>query len=145
MIRLLMNIFSRKCLGLRRYVQIDYWSCGKQSVKSVLNYYGDNVRSAYYELGTTWRDGTDERQIRRFFKNLGYKVKTIRSIRGLIKSVDKGYPVIIWLRYQDHWCVFNGYSENYAWITDPNPYSLPYWDWDEFRDEWGYYGLEIRG
>ena len=144
MIRLVMEYFSRTTLGLRRYMQFDYHSCGKQAVKSVLNYFGEDIRSNIDFLGTTRSDGTDEYQIRRFFKDLGYKVQTVRSIKKLIKAVDRGWPVILYIADEDHWVVLNGYSANGVWITDSNPWNPSFRYWEDFQEEWGGYGLEIK-
>ena len=144
MIRFIMEYFSRKTLGLRRYVQLDYHSCGKQAVKSVLNYFGEDIQETIDELGTTRSDGTDEYQIRRFFKNLGYKVQTVRSVKKLIKAVDRGWPVILYIAEEDHWVALNGYSKNGVWITDSNPWNCSFRYWEDFVEEWGGYGIEIK-
>ena len=143
MIRLIMEYFTRKTLGLRRYIQLDYHSCGKQAVKSVLNYFGEDIRGNIDDLGTTLRDGTDEYQIRRFFKNLGYKVRTVRSIKKLVKAVDRGWPVILYIADDDHWVVLKGYPANGVWITDSISWNPSFRYWGDFQEEWGGYGMEI--
>jgi predicted double-glycine peptidase len=75
-------------------------------------------------MGTDSEMGTGDEDIARLLRGKGLKVSTShrKSIAVLKQAIDSGAPAIVWMktRFEDHWVVVYGYSDDYLWILDPS-------------------------
>ena len=137
-----------KLYGIRRFIQWNTFGCGAECVRSVLDYYGMNHMSKselYEELGTTPDEGTDEKKIKRFLQSYGLRTRQMYfgTFRKLRRAIDYGYPVILWIKKEDHWVVLKGYSDDAVYVMDPSAFSVPRREWSTFKRKWRGYGIIV--
>ncbi len=137
-------------LGVRPHLQIDGYSCGLQSLASILDYYKFDVdlNELASDIGLT-DDGCDEDQIRKAIRAYDLRHRTLRnvSIGKIQECIDRGHPVLVPINNDGHWAVVYGYGDEKVYLMDPKP-SKAFSDagritLEEFLSVWDGYGIEV--
>ena len=134
--------------GFPRSLQLDSFSCGAQSVFSILKYFGKakSCRNTQKELHTT-QDGTDLDNIRKLFKKRGLITKRINmpTIAKIKKAINNGWPLLISLYDDAHYSVIYGYGRNSIYMADPMALkSLCRIPLKEFREDWDRWAMIVK-
>ena len=131
------------CLELKRFNQVDRYSCGIQCAYSILDYY--NLLTSDNELDDLInREGTDFDVIENIFGDYGLDVveKYDSSLRDIKSSIDKEYPLLTTIHDAEHWIVIYGYSMyknkiSHLFIMDPVLKRLKTrWTINKFKKHW---------
>ena len=107
--------------GIRRSLQLDRYSCGVQSVRIILAYFGRSVSVDSIERKLeTDEEGTSITAIRQLLKSRGLTT-TIRvdaTLRDIKRAIYSGCPVLVSFSHDEHWAVVYGYSKKAIYIAD---------------------------
>lgn len=134
---------NAKYLDLRRFNQVDRYSCGIQCAYSILDYY--NLLSGESELDSFMdRNGTDFEVIKNIFLDYGLSIseKYESTFRDIKTSIDKELPLLTTINDTEHWVVIYGYSINnekisHLFIMDPVLKRLKTkWTINKFKKHW---------
>lgn len=134
--------------GFRRSLQLDRYSCGAQSVFSVLHYFGKarSVEAVKKGAGTT-TEGTSSRQLIAFIKRRGLRPVIIRSptVTKIKREISAGHPVIVYVD-GDHWAVAYGHEPGFVFIADSalNRAVLCKHSTARFRARWDGWAMAVR-
>jgi len=108
-------------LDIRPRLQLDDYSCGLQSLASILDYYdyAVDLDELADDIGLT-EDGCDEDQIRRAIRAYGLKHRSMSrmSLAKIQQCIDDGEPILV-APNNGHWSVLYGYGEDSVYIMDP--------------------------
>lgn len=133
----------------QRSLQLDWYSCGAQSVFMILRYYQRRctIERVKEELGTDW-SGTNLKDIKRVFRKHGLTAHVIAkaNLRDLRKAIDANHPALISTLEGEHWSVVYGYSPTHIYVCDP---SLMVNVWcriskSEFAEQWDRWCMVVR-
>jgi ABC-type bacteriocin/lantibiotic exporter with double-glycine peptidase domain len=107
--------------GIRRSLQLDRYSCGVQSVKVILDYYGRSLPiEAIEKRLRTDKEGTSITAIRHLFKSLGLTsiISVDATLRDIKRAIDLGCPVLVSFSRDEHCGVVYGYSRRAIFVSD---------------------------
>jgi len=131
-------------------VQFDGYSCGYQSLSSILRYYEVDCEGAEVkELMGLTEDGSDEDGIRRVLRRqrLGWRTFETGTHRRLHGAIDRGHPVLVAVNNDNHWSVVFGYGPEHLFVMDPSIgralRHLGKVQRDGFLSRWAGWGMEI--
>jgi len=106
-----------------RSLQLDFYSCGVQSVFVILNYFrkSPSVDTIERELQTD-HTGTSLGAMERVFKKRGFKCWIIRklSLKQIRDYIDADSSVLITTLDRWRYAVVYGYSEEHVFVVDPS-------------------------
>jgi ABC-type bacteriocin/lantibiotic exporter with double-glycine peptidase domain len=109
--------------NIERSLQLDWYSCGAQSVFMILRFFGKrcSVERVKNQLQTDW-SGTGLPDIKRLFRKYGlyYQVIAKARISDLRHAIDSGLPALISTLDGGHWSVVYGYSQSHVYVCDPS-------------------------
>jgi ABC-type bacteriocin/lantibiotic exporter with double-glycine peptidase domain len=132
-----------KYLKLRRFNQIDRYSCGIQCAYSILDYY--KLLTTEGELDKLInKNGTDFDVIKNIFQDYGLNIseKYDSSFQDIKNSIDKKHPLLTTINDTEHWVVIYGYSTknkniSHLFIMDPVLKRLKTkWTISKFKKHW---------
>lgn len=135
-----------KYLEIRRFTQIDWYSCGIQCAYAILDYF-DLLESANELNKYKNKDGTDYEIIKKIFFDYGLKVseKYNSTFQDIKASIDDGFPILTTINNTNHWVVLYGYSFQknkitHLYIADPSLVRLrAKWSVRKFKQHWKKY------
>jgi len=141
---------SDTVLNIHPRLQLDGYSCGLQSLASILDYYDYEVDldELADDIGLT-RDGCDEDQIRKAIRAYGLRYRTMNraGMARLQGCIDRDHPVMVPINNNGHWAVFYGYGPSSVYLMDPKPQraftGAGQRSREAFRKIWNGWGLEI--
>lgn len=127
--------------GIERSIQLDKYSCGAQTVYSILNYYNSSlsIDEIIKKLGVTKEDGVDTGPILNLLKekNLKIEINDRAKLFHVKRAIRQGYPMIITVDDWEHWCVIYGYSKKNIYILDSRFSSFKNkWPREKFLKRW---------
>lgn len=138
---------NAKCLEMKRFIQLDRYSCAIQTAYNVLDYYGliedesELDKYAKYE-GLGWPP------LKRILNGYGIRItqKYGADEYDIKKAIDKGFPIITTINNGMHWIVIYGYSTtkgsiSHYYVSDPSVISSfsVKWALDKFKNKWKEY------
>ena len=146
-------------IGFR--TQRDPGTCGQRSLIHALLLHNHPIseQQAFKACGVSRRlvnqEGTDERELIRAIKSLGYRYSILntrhrRIARQFLNShLGSGHPIIISVQEEDHWAVLAQRSKSkYVWIDSADDRLIGKWliadvlDW--MKCSAGYYAIAIK-
>jgi ABC-type bacteriocin/lantibiotic exporter with double-glycine peptidase domain len=136
-------------LNIKPFVQLDDYSCGVQSLSSVLEYFGNDVdEDEVAEAAGLSRDGVDEWGIRSAIRQYGLRHRTMRRMKlaDIQRCIDKDQPIIV-APQDTHWSVIYGYGEDSIYVMDPSLKKAFYFagrrELGRFLDNWNRWGIAV--
>lgn len=123
-------------------------TCGSRSVFMILRHLGfehqhKNIKQV---LGTTFKDGTDEKTMRALFQCLGVDASILTfSWRRLKEFLAEGRLIIASVDGDDHYMVVHGLTSTTVFVADP----FDYVPWrrvitrKEFMRRWDRWGVVV--
>ncbi|HKJ82097.1 MAG TPA: cysteine peptidase family C39 domain-containing protein [Ignavibacteriaceae bacterium] len=130
-------------LGLRRFNQVDRYSCGIQCAYSILDYYKRLTTDVELDKLIN-KNGTDFDVIKNIFQDYGLNIseKYDSSLLDIKNFIDKEFPLLTTINDTEHWVVIYGYSMNkkgisHLFIMDPVLKRLKAkWTINKFKKHW---------
>ena len=117
--------------------------CGPASLEIVLKYYGRQEKQHELKklLGSTYLNGTMNKDMIRVSRALGFKVKykINSSMDEIRKLISKGIPPIVsWFTPEggSHYSVVKGVDKNSIFIADPELNKTRKFKIEDFEDRW---------
>jgi hypothetical protein len=134
---------NAKYLELRRFNQVDRYSCGIQCAYSILDYFKLLTNEGELDDFIN-KNGTDFDIIKNIFQNygLGISEKYDSSLRDIKNLIDREFPLLTTINDTEHWIVIYGYSMNnkgisHLFIMDPVLKRLKAkWTVNKFKKHW---------
>lgn len=134
--------------GFPKAVQIDGYSCGVQSTRMVLEYFGHKYRAtAVKRMIRTTRGGTSDENIISVLREHGLRCSAFagQSRTRLVRAIRANAPVIVALDDERHFGVVYGYGRDAIYLADPSLRRICVrWCWSDFRERWSGNGIAIR-
>lgn len=116
-------------IDLRSRKQLQSWSCGEASLRTLFHHYGVEVSEReLIDEGDITEEGTDFSTMRKLAREYGFSffAKTNGSVEILEKYLKKKIPVLVCYQlgtpngHNGHYSVISGIDSKYITISDPS-------------------------
>lgn len=136
-------------LNVRPRVQLDHYSCGAQSLASILDYYDYEVdEDEVAEAIRLTRNGVDEHDIRAGIRAYGLRHRSMRRMKfaDIQRCIDKEQPILV-APQDSHWSVIYGYGDDSIYVMDPSLGRAFYYagrrELSAFLQTWNRWGIAV--